>query len=254
MGQDTSVLLAADHPDRPALLRLRPLIYSSWMTLRSTIAPLANAVLDRAKQRSGNKRFIEESAKARRAGTLKVNIGSGGKPLSGWVNCDVVWRAGSYLDATVPWPTAAGSVDFIYADNVIEHITIENGRLVFQHAFAALAPGGVFRLATPDVESVARQYLENGPMAELGMERNREKGRDFRYPVQLLREVFVGARHYLGFCYDYASISAEMETAGFTVTRVRAGQSEHPELTGLEVRMHPAEEATQLVVEGTKPR
>lgn len=186
-------------------------------------------------------------------GPVKVNIGSGGKPLDGWINCDVVWRAGCYLDATAPWPTAAGIVDVIYADNVIEHITLDDGRLVFKHAYDALKPGGVFRLATPDVESVARQYLENGTLAQEGMARNREKGRDFRYPVQLIREVFVGAKHYLGFCYDYASISAEMEAAGFNVKRVRAGQSEHPELLGLEVRMHPAEEATQLVVEGSKP-
>lgn len=214
---------------------------------------MANSVLDRARRRSGSRRFVHEVEQARRGGTVKVNIGSGGKPIQGWVNCDVVWRARTYLDATAPWPVAAGSIDVIYADNVIEHITIENGRLVFQHAFTALAPGGVFRLATPDVESVARQYLDNDEMAQLGMERNREKGRDFRYPVQLLREVFVGAKHYLGFCYDYASISAEMEAAGFSVKRVEAGQSEHPALQRLEVRMHPAEAATQLVVEGTKP-
>jgi hypothetical protein len=85
------------------------------------------------------------------------------------------------------------------------------------------------------------------------MARNRELGRDFVHPVQLIPEVSVGAEHYLGSCYDRASISAEMEAAGFTVARVPAGESEHPELVGLELRMHPAEQATTLIVEGTKP-
>ena len=222
------------------------------MTIKSTLSALRNVVLDRTTKSRNKKKFQSDFAAAVQSGVVKVNIGSGAKPLAGWVNCDVVWRSHGYMDATQPWPVASGSVNFIYADNVIEHITLDQGTEVFKHAYEALAPGGVFRLATPDVEAVARQYLENGELAQMGMARNREKGRDFRYPVQLIREVFVGAQHYLGFCYDLASISAEMEKAGFTVVRQRAGQSEHPELAGLEVRMHPAEEATQLVVEGRK--
>lgn len=223
------------------------------MSIKSRLGPLRDAAYDRALRPAKKRRFLEDFERARAAGLVKVNIGSGGKPIDGWINCDVVWRADSYLDATRPWPVPDGSVDVIYADNVIEHVPLEAGRLVFRHAFAALAPGGVFRLATPDVESVARQYLENGELARLGLERNREKGRDFVYPVQLMYQVYVGAKHYLGFCYDYQSISAEMEAAGFEVMRVPAGKSDHRDLVGLEARMHPAEEATALIVEGRKP-
>jgi hypothetical protein len=100
---------------------------------------------------------------------------------------------------------------------------------------------------------VARQYLDGGELAELGLERNRQRGRDLRYPVELLQQVYVGGKHYLGFIYDFQALSSEMEAAGFAVRRVSVGQSDSPELRGLESRLHPAEEATMLVVEGTKP-
>jgi predicted SAM-dependent methyltransferase len=222
------------------------------MSIRSRVGRLRDEVCDVALRPSKKRRFRRDFEKAQAAGQVNVNVGSGGKPLPGWINCDVVWRGESYLDATKSWPVPAGSVHAIYADNVIEHIPLEGGRLVFKYAYEALAPGGVFRLATPDVEAVARQYLENGDLARLGIERNRERGRNFIYPVQLLYQVYVGAEHYRGFCYDYDSISAEMEAAGFVVTRVAAGKSDRPELVGLEARLHPAEEATALIVEGLK--
>lgn len=219
----------------------------------TTLKSYVHRTLDVVLKRRNAAHFLREFQVASTTGTVKVNIGSGGKPLSGWINTDVVWKAHSYLDATKPWPIPQASVDFIYADNVIEHITLENGRNLFRNSFIALKPGGVIRLATPDVESVARQYLENGELARQGIERNREKGRDFKYPVQLLWQVYVGAKHYLGFCYDYQSISEEMAAAGFGVARQRAGVSEYPALRNLEQRMHPAEEATALIVEGVKP-
>src|SRR5262245_54844715 len=109
----------------------------------------------------GRRAFQEAVDAARSRGEVKINFGSGGEPLTGWINCDIVWTAPTYLDSTKPWPLSAASVDFVYADNVIEHLTLDQGRQAFAHAFTALRPGGVFRLATPDVEAVARQYLEN---------------------------------------------------------------------------------------------
>ncbi len=221
--------------------------------VKRRVNPVIDTSLTRIRRSAGERAFREAVAKAAERGLVRINIGSGGKPLDGWVNCDVVWRVDAYLDATKPWPVPDNSVDLVYADNVIEHITLDLGRRVFKYSFAALKPGGIFRLATPDVEAVARQYLENGELAQLGMERNREKGRNFVHPVQLIQQVFVGAKHYLGFCYDYDSISKEMQSAGFETSRQPAGQSSHPDLNGLEVRLHPAEEATALIVEGRKP-
>jgi predicted SAM-dependent methyltransferase len=220
---------------------------------RTVIAPTAHRTIDRLRRPVGRRLFQEAYEDARKGGAVRVNIGSGRKPVPGWINTDVAWQGRIYLDATQRWPVPDGSVDLVYADNVIEHFTLEDGRKVFVHAFAALKPGGVFRLATPDVEAVARQYLENGELARAGMDRNAECGHPMLHPVELLTRVYVGAQHYLGFIYDYQSLSAEMEAVGFVVRRVPAGTSEHPDLCGVEARMHPAEEATALIVEGRKP-
>lgn len=215
---------------------------------------MANPVLDRATRAGSSRRFQSQVAAALAAGRpVTVTIGAGRRPIPGWINTDVVWRRRCYLDATRRWPVPEGSVDFVYADNVIEHFTLPAGRQVLATTYRALAPGGVVRLATPDVEAVARQYLEDGDLARAGMERLTELGGDVRYPVQLVREVYVGAKHYLGFCYDYRALASEMQSVGFDVERVTAGESRHERLRGLENRMHPAEEATQLVVEGRKP-
>lgn len=222
--------------------------------LKRTVAPPVHRVLDRAHRPTGEKAFLAAFEQARAAGVVRVNIGSGRKPVEGWINTDVVRQGHIYLDGLQPWPIPDDSVDFVYADNVIEHITLPDTPAFLRHAFAAMKPGAVIRLATPDVEAVARQYLENGELARLGMERNAERGNPMKYPVALIRQVYVGAKHYLGFCHDYHSLSSELADAGFVgMRRAEAGLSEVPDLQGLEVRAHPAEIATQLVIEGVKP-
>lgn len=223
------------------------------MSLRSRVGQVKERTLDRALRPRGRRSFRQEFERAAAAGPVRINFGSGGEPLPGWINTDVAWHAGCYLDATVPWPVPDGSVAHVYADNVIEHLTLEQGRSMLRNCFRALEPGGVVRLATPDVEAVARQYIERGELCQAGLERNRERGRDLRYPVQLLTQVYVGAKHYLGFLYDEEALGTEMRDAGFEVERAPTGSSRHAVLDGLEARSHPAEAATQLVLEGTKP-
>lgn len=221
------------------------------MTLKSLLAPIANPVLDKVTEPVRRQRLTR--ALAAQQGPVRLNIGSGPKHIPGWLNTDIAWRSPMFLNIVAPWPIPAGSVDVIYADNVIEHVRLPQAREVIRNAYAALKPGGVFRLATPDVERVARQYLENGDLARAGLERNRERGRDLTYPVELLGAVYMSEQHYLGFLWDYHSLSTELEAAGFTAQRVEAGQSDHPDLKGLESRLHPAEQATALIVEARKP-
>jgi predicted SAM-dependent methyltransferase len=207
--------------------------------------------LGMARRPVGSRRFRQAVAAA--GGDAKIAVGGGRVTLPGWINTDISWRAGYYLDLAKPWPVPAGSVAKVYADNVIEHFPLAVGRQVLRHLFDALKPGGAVRLATPDLERTARAYLENGDLAARHLERNRRHGYTADHPADLLRVTFAENGHHLGYIFDLDALTAEMEAVGFVkVAREEAGESSDPEFAQLEARTSDTERATALVVEGYK--
>lgn len=182
-----------------------------------------------------------------------VNVGAGTVRLDGWINTDVVWWSDMYLDLTRPWPVPPGSVDRIYADNVIEHFPLDVARAVLRHCHAALRPGGGIRLATPDVERTARAYLEDPSLTANHLDRHRRHGFPAEHPVDMLRVTYAYHGHHRGYCFDWAALSAELAAAGFTdIRRYDAGKSDDPPFRALEQRDEPTEAATELIVEARK--
>jgi predicted SAM-dependent methyltransferase len=183
---------------------------------------------------------------------VKVNIGAGNIRLDGWINTDVAWRS-LYLDLTKPWPVAAGSIDRIYGDNVIEHFPLPVCRSVLRYCWDALREGGRIRLATPDVERTARAYLDDPELTAAHLERHRRHGFPAEYAVDMLRITYAYHGHHLGYCFDCAALSAELSAAGFVdIRRYEAGKSDDPVFRGLERRHEPTEAATELIVEARK--
>lgn len=217
---------------------------------RARVMIAAGQALTVARRRAGEARL--RAAIADQAGPVKVSFGAGTVDLPGWIDTDHTWRAEHCLDVTRPWPVPSGSIDFVYADQVIEHFPLHVGRAVLRHAFDALAPGGLIRLATPDVERTARLYLAGGATAAGHLARHRRRGYAAEHPVDLLRVTFSENGH--DFCYDLASLTAELERAGFVdVRRHEVGESDLPEFRSLESRADPTEVATTLVVEARRP-
>jgi predicted SAM-dependent methyltransferase len=50
-------------------------------------------------------------------------------------------------------PFAAESVTLIYSEHMLEHLPAHTGARVLREAYRVLAPGGVLRIATPDLET-----------------------------------------------------------------------------------------------------
>lgn len=82
---------------------------------------------------------------------MKVNLGSGGKPLEGYINLDsnpkapkvdVVWDLDTY-----PWPFADSFVDEVFMDQCLEHLTDHNRAMKEVHRI--LKKGGVARISVP---------------------------------------------------------------------------------------------------------
>ncbi len=82
---------------------------------------------------------------------MKVNLGSGGKPLEGCVNVDinpkapkvdVVWNLDNY-----PWPFDDGSVEEVFMDQCLEHLEDHNRAMKEVHRI--LKKGGTAKISVP---------------------------------------------------------------------------------------------------------
>ncbi len=178
---------------------------------------------------------------------LKLQIGAGGNKLPGWLNTDV-----GLLDARRPWPIKG--VDYVFADNVLEHFTLAELRVVLRNMHAAMRGGGKVRVTVPDVEGPARLYLDGGqPLMDM-LERHRNVGYDIAYRQDVLRVVFCLNAHEDGYQWDEESLTAELVAAGFEdVRRFPQGESDDPVFRGLEARTTPIDASLQVTLEATRP-
>ena len=70
-----------------------------------------------------------------------------------------------YGDIVKGLPLPAGSCAAIYASHVLEHLALEDFQVALKHTYELLQPKGVFRLVVPDLEVLARQYLDSSDPA-----------------------------------------------------------------------------------------
>lgn len=90
---------------------------------------------------------------------LRLNIGAGRMDLPGFTSIDRKTGGEAY-----PLEYPDDSVDEIVASHVLEHFShLEVGK-VLENWTAKLKPGGRIRLAVPDFEIVAAQYLSGQPV------------------------------------------------------------------------------------------
>ena len=64
------------------------------------------------------------------------------------------------LDIAEPLPFADDSVDWVYAEHLIEHVSLTVGIAWLAEIRRVLAPGGLLRITTPDLRAYARSYVE----------------------------------------------------------------------------------------------
>lgn len=89
----------------------------------------------------------------------KLNIGCGTQLFSGWINMDLdAPDADVHHDMRTPLPFDEASVDFIFNEHVVEHLDLEESRFFFLEAHRVLKPGGILRIATPDLDHLVEKY------------------------------------------------------------------------------------------------
>jgi hypothetical protein len=156
-----------------------------------------------------------------------------------------------YLDATRRWPLEDDSVRFVFADNVIEHITLDAARTLLGEAHRCLQPGGVIRLVTPDIRRHVELYLSGAAgLDSAAAAHYRESGLVVEHPVDLVRVPIGSFGHHAGYVYDFDVLDLELKRAGFhSTTRCELGHSDHPGLDGLD---QGREGSSQIAVEAIR--
>jgi SAM-dependent methyltransferase len=89
---------------------------------------------------------------------LRLNLGSGGIPIDGYVSIDRKEGKEAY-----PLEYEDESVDVVRASHVLEHFGHRDIETVLAEWTRVLKPGGILKIAVPDFRSAAHQYLAGNP-------------------------------------------------------------------------------------------
>lgn len=178
--------------------------------------------------------------------TIRVNVGCGASPTPGWVNFDNSFsikaarcplvvpalarlrvlngqsaglarvadaRNIQFANAAARIPCAASSVSAVYSSHMIEHLDRAEARAFLAEVRRILRPGGVVRVAAPDLARLVRDYLAtedaDGFIAATHMGLNRPTGL-----TAWMKWVLIGPRHHL-WMYDGNSLAKLVHEAGF---------------------------------------
>ncbi len=198
----------------------------------------------------------------------RLNIGCGSDPTPDWTNYDnspSVWLAKHPLiakvlslfglldemqkefiefakkekigcaDASKYLPEIDNSVGVVYSSHMLEHMDKEDREGFLDEAHRVLFPGGIIRLAVPNISFHIDRYVDDKD-ANRFMESTlltKERPRTLR---QKIRYILTGDRHHQ-WMYDGESLCKLLSTAGFEQAQVmQEGESQIPEPGQLNLR------------------
>lgn len=170
----------------------------------------------------------------------KLQLGAGENNLKGWLNSDIEPKSGGiYLNASANYPFADGSIHYIFAEHLIEHLSWEDGLKMLRECRRVLAPGGKIRIVTPNLSQFVR--LVNGEMSAEDRQAAEATRRLFAWPETpvLPAYVFNKTMREWGhqFIYDPATLRKTFQLAGFTeIKERRIGEPTDPVFAEAELR------------------
>lgn len=99
-----------------------------------------------------------------------LNIGCGAAYHPDWINLDVAPSNADVLpvDISKGLPFDSNFAAVCYSSHVLEHLDKAGAAYLIAECFRVLKPGGVIRLAVPDLEVLARQYISLLEAVEAG--------------------------------------------------------------------------------------
>lgn len=96
----------------------------------------------------------------------KLHVGCGTLYKDGWINIDNnsdnnIEKLDINHDLSKGLPFDSESVDFIYNEHFIEHLSREDGLAFMKECYKILKYGGVLRIACPDLDKLIESYVKD---------------------------------------------------------------------------------------------
>jgi SAM-dependent methyltransferase len=90
-----------------------------------------------------------------------VNLGCGGRFHPAWTNIDIVSTGPGVIahDLSRGVPLASESCEVVYHSHVLEHLRRADVERFMRDCHRVLRPGGILRVAVPDLERICRAYV-----------------------------------------------------------------------------------------------
>jgi predicted SAM-dependent methyltransferase len=188
--------LFAPQPGEPAAKRVAKRIFPSPLRMGPRLA--ATRAL----------RAREERRLAALPRPLRLHLGSGNEHKDGWVNVDLAgYPVEIAWNLARPLPLPEATVEAIFHEHLLEHLTLAEGLAFCAEAHRVLQPGGILRIGVPDAGAAARSYVED-PAGFLSRVR---PGRPT--PMLALQELFYYPGHRT--MYDFETLALLVRAAGF---------------------------------------
>lgn len=184
-----------------------------------------------------------KTAKLKKLRPLKLNIGCGKIKYEGWINIDIDPGADLVIDARKGLPFEENSVDIVYNEHFLEHLTFEDSSKLLREIYRCLKKGGVVRTATPDLDYIVQKYGEDWKDQDW----LQTSHYDFiKTKGNMINTSFRAWEH--KYLFNEEDLRNHLLNAGFKfVKKCDMNQSNYVELRGLETRRD-----SKLVIEATK--
>lgn len=161
---------------------------------------------------------------------MKIHLGCGMNYLPGWINLDLDSPlADMHLDLRNPLPYTDNSIQYIFNEHFIEHISRSEGLSFLSECRRILKPHGVLRISTPDLNWLVKQYLE----------KNLNEWTDVQWvpesPCEMMNQGMREWGHQ--FVYDLPELNRSLSSVGFKyIEQVPHRDSSFSALQNLECR------------------
>jgi SAM-dependent methyltransferase len=176
---------------------------------------------------------------AEHRGRARLNVGSGGALLDGWLNADRDPAPGAiHVDATHRFALPDAAFDHVLVEHVIEHVRLGAGRAMLRECARVLRPGGRIRVSTPDLGRLAG--LVTSPALDPGAERYAQWVLASFVPDAVGSPGALVLNHNIRawehrFLFDAATLARALRDAGFAeVVRRTYRESDDPAFAGVE--------------------